>query len=116
MPDAGGKVRSTLQHELDSMVIRATAFRERDGKFATGGCLQFQVDHVASSTSSHRDADRQHGPPMWGGLGILLSLARSHRAAPAEALSTPPLPPPLGMCHRLLSKGELARALPATDK
>lgn len=59
---------------------------------------------------------RQHGPPMWGRLGILLSLARSHRAAPAEALSTPPLLPPLGMCRRLLSKGELAPALPATDK
>ena len=42
MPDAGGKVRSTPQHELDSMVT-GMAFRERDGKFATGGCLQFQA-------------------------------------------------------------------------
>lgn len=35
MPDAGGKVRSTPQHELDSMVT-GMAFRARDGKFATG--------------------------------------------------------------------------------
>lgn len=116
VPDAGGKARSTLQHEIRQHGHTNNGVQGEGWQVCHRGVPSIPGGDGACQHPCVRMLMRQHGPPVWGGLGTLLSLARSHRAAPAEALSTPPLPPPLGMCHRLLSKGELARALPATDK